>query len=104
MRFRSTLLVVVTLLSTSLLFAQSDRGTITGTISDPGGAIVASAPVQVKNVDTAAAFQVGSSATGNYVVELPAGTYTLTVGVPGFKTYVRQGLVVPVAQTLRVRT
>ena len=30
---------------------QSDRGTITGTISDPSGAVIASAPIEVRNVD-----------------------------------------------------
>jgi hypothetical protein len=101
MRIRVAL-AAVCLLWYSIAFAQSDRGTITGTISDPGGAVVANAPVQVRNVDTGAVFQVGSTATGNYVVQLPTGTYQLDVTVPGFKTYVRQGLTVPVAQTLRV--
>src|SRR6516162_5486579 len=83
-------------------FAQSDRGTITGTISDPAGAVVAAAPIEVRNVETGAVYQAGSSATGNYVVQLPTGTYELSVTVPGFKKYVRQNLVVPVAQTLRI--
>src|SRR5436190_10248722 len=84
------------------MIAQSDRGTITGTIADPVGALVASAPVQVRNMETGAIYQAGSSATGNYVVQLPTGTYELSVTVPGFKRYVRQNLVVPVAQTLRI--
>ncbi len=102
MSVRTALIAVSVSIFANFLFAQSDRGTITGTISDPAGAVVSSAMVQVKNVDTGALFQVGSSATGNYVVQLPTGTYTLTVSVPGFKSYVRQGLAVPVAQTLRV--
>jgi hypothetical protein len=35
-------------------FAQSDRGTVTGTIADPAGAIIASAPVEVSNTETGA--------------------------------------------------
>src|SRR5258708_14249243 len=81
---------------------QSDRGTITEAISDPAGAVVANAPVEVRNVDTGASYQAGASATGNYVVQLPTGTYEISVSVPGFKKYVRQNLVVPVAQTLRI--
>src|SRR5712691_7794036 len=83
-------------------FAQTDRGTITGTIADPAGAVVASAPIEIRNVETGATYQVGSSATGNYTVQVPAGSYELTVNVPGFKKYVRQNIAVPVAQTLRI--
>ena len=57
------------------LLAQSDRGTITGTIADPAGAVVANAPIEVRNLETGAVYNVGSSATGNYVVQVPAGTY-----------------------------
>ncbi|MCU1338416.1 MAG: hypothetical protein JWO19_3997 [Bryobacterales bacterium] len=84
------------------IFAQSDRGTITGTIADPAGAVVAGASIQVRNVETGASYQVGSSATGNYVVPLPTGTYEMSVNVQGFKKYLRTNIAVPVAQTLRI--
>jgi hypothetical protein len=84
-------------------FAQSDRGTITGTVSDPAGAVIASAPIQARNVETGALYDVASSTTGNYTLsELPAGIYEIAVTVPGFKKSVRQGLTVQVAQTLRI--
>ena len=84
-------------------FAQSDRGTITGTISDPASAVVASAAIEARNTDTGAVYPVASSATGNYtIVELPAGTYELTVTSPGFKKFIRPGLIVQAAQTIRV--
>ena len=83
--------------------AQSDRGSITGTIADPGGAVVVSAAIEARNVDTAALYQAASTATGNYTLpQLPAGSYMLSVTVPGFKKYVRQGLTVEVAQTIRI--
>ncbi len=83
--------------------AQSDRGTITGTISDPAGAVLASAPVEIRNIENGAVYQAASSATGNYTLpQLPVGQYELSVSVPGFKKYVRQGLTVGVAQTFRV--
>jgi hypothetical protein len=83
--------------------AQSDRGTITGTISDPAGAVVAAAAVEARNTETGAGYQAASSATGNYTIpELPAGTYELTVTVPGFKKLVRPGLIIQAAQTIRV--
>src|SRR3954468_3035602 len=85
------------------VFAQSDRGTITGTVSDPAGAVVAGAPVEIKNVAQGVLYQAASSSTGNFTLaQLPAGEYELTVTVPGFKKYVRQSVTVGVAQTFRV--
>jgi hypothetical protein len=85
------------------VLAQTDRGTITGTISDPARAVVANATVEVKNAESGATYQVGSSGTGNFTLaSLPAGTYELSVSVQGFKKFVRPGIVVPVAQTVRV--
>jgi hypothetical protein len=84
-------------------FAQSDRGTITGTLTDSSGAVVASAPIQARNIETGAIFDAGSSTTGNYTLaQLPVGTYELSVVAPGFKRYVRSSLTVEVAQTLRI--
>jgi len=84
-------------------FAQSDRGTITGTVSDPAGAVVAGAAIEARNVATGAVYPAASSGTGNYTIaQLPAGVYELTVTVMGFKKFVRTGLQVEVAGTLRV--
>jgi hypothetical protein len=86
----------------SALLGQSDRGTITGTVSDPAGAVIAGAAVQIRNVDTGAVYQAGTSATGNYTLaQLPAGRYQLSVSAPGFKAYVREGITVEVAQVYR---
>src|SRR6516165_10941305 len=85
------------------VFAQSDRGTITGAVADPAGAVVAAAAVEARNIATGAVYPVASSATGNYTIaQLPAGTYELSVTVMGFKKFLRPGLVVEVAGTLRV--
>src|SRR6202521_4033848 len=101
MRFLSTAVLFFFVAVT--LFAQSDRGTITGTVSDPAGAVVAAAAIEARNTETGAVYTAAASATGNYtIVQLPAGTYALTVTVPGFKKYVRPGLIIQAAQTIRV--
>src|SRR5580704_11616916 len=82
-------------------FAQTDRGSVTGTVSDPAGAVVPGAQIVVKNVDTGIVFQGGASATGNYVIPVPAGNYELSVTVTGFKKFVRENLVVTVATDVR---
>ncbi|HSP70502.1 MAG TPA: TonB-dependent receptor, partial [Bryobacteraceae bacterium] len=100
---RLAFVVVCCLLLAMTAVAQSDRGTITGTVADPAGAVVANAPIQAKNVETGVVYEGASSTTGNYtLVQLPAGSYQVTVTVPGFKKYTRTGLTVQVAQTLRI--
>src|SRR5690242_7001464 len=91
------------LLFAGAMFAQSDRGTITGTVTDRTGAIVGNAQIQAKQLETGAVFPTISTDTGNYtLVQLPVGSYEVTVSVAGFKTFVRSGITVQVAQTLRV--
>jgi len=100
---RSLLVSAGLFLWTWSAFAQGDRGTITGTVDDPAGAVVASAAIEAKHVETGAVYQTASTATGNYTLaQLPAGSYELSVSVPGFKKYIRQGLTVQVAETLRI--
>ncbi|MEO8098174.1 MAG: TonB-dependent receptor [Acidobacteriota bacterium] len=101
MRSYRVLGVVCLLMSLPLAFGQTDRSTITGTVLDPAGAVVPNAAIEAKNSATGALFQGGSSATGNFVFSVPTGTYELTVTVTGFKKYVRQGIGVPVATTVR---
>src|SRR5437867_10969554 len=84
-------------------FAQSARGTITGTISDATGAVIPGASVVATNGETGAKYETISTETGNYTLpQLPPGVYQLTAELPGFKKYVRQGITVLVAQTLRI--
>jgi hypothetical protein len=102
MRMRGGLLLVL-LLSAWTLFAQSDRGTITGTVSDPTGAVIPGANIVVTNTETAARYETISTETGNYTLtQLPSGLYQVTVELPGFKKYVRQGLTVQAAQIVRI--
>lgn len=86
-----------------VVFAQSDRGTITGTISDSGGAVIAGATISVRNTQTGAVYETVTTDTGNYTVgQLPVAPYDLTVTSPGFTKYIQQGIRVQVAQILRV--
>ncbi|HEY7335447.1 MAG TPA: TonB-dependent receptor [Bryobacteraceae bacterium] len=101
MRFLS--LTTLVLSFAAIVFAQGDRGQITGTVSDPAGAVVANAAVQARHVETGAVYDTTTTNTGNYTLgELPVGSYEVTVTVPGFKKYVRSGLTVQVAATLRI--
>jgi hypothetical protein len=100
---RSVFAAACLVLCAMLAFAQGDRGTITGTVIDPAGAVVANAMIQARNTATGTVYQAATTETGNYTfAELPFGTYEVSVSVPGFKKFIRQNLTVQVAQTLRV--
>src|ERR1700722_1144625 len=85
------------------VFAQSDRGTITGTVTDQAGAAVPSLEIVLRNVATDAVFKSVTTSVGDYTAtSLPAGLYQLTVAAPGFKTFHQDGITAQVAQTVRV--
>ena len=61
---RSKLAATIAILAGVNAFAQSNQGTITGTISDPAGAVIAGAAIEVRNTATGVLFRGGSSGTG----------------------------------------
>ncbi len=84
---RFLFLGVVLFLTAGLVWAQTDTGQITGTITDPSGAVVPSAKIAAKNVATQAVRNAVSNATGNYVIpNLLPGTYDVSVEAAGFAT------------------
>jgi hypothetical protein len=66
--------------------AQTFRGTILGTVTDPAGAVVAGANVRAKNLDTGIERSTVTDDAGNYSLpELPIGRYEVNVQAAGFK-------------------
>ena len=104
--YRVLLLGILLLTVSSLLpafsWAQTDRGTITGIVTDPSGAIVAHAKVKMTNAATGEVYQGESTSTGSFSIPaLPAGTYNLTVAQQGFKGYEQNGISISVAEITR---
>ena len=65
--------------------AQSNKGTITGTITDPNGAVVSGASVVAKNERTGEERNATTDAEGVYQIPaLKASNYTVTVTAPNF--------------------
>jgi hypothetical protein len=86
-----------------LVYGQSDRGAVTGTVVDPTGAVVAALPIELRNVDTGLTYSVVTTETGNYTVaQLPVGMYRLEAVAPGFKRFQQENIRVQVGQTIRV--
>ena len=95
------LLIYLSLCAT-ISFGQAGLATVTGTIADSSGAVVANAPIEVRNTETGAIFKAASSDTGNFTVsQLPVGDYDLVVAVQGFKTYEHKGFHLAAQQTMR---
>jgi hypothetical protein len=83
--------------------AQVTTATIVGTVTDPGGAIVAGAEVTARNVDTGLTRTVTSSDSGTYRLEfLPIGNYVVEVTTAGFKKSYLNGIALQVNDTTRV--
>lgn len=87
-------------LATSV-FAQGERGTLNGTVTDPTGAVVVGASVKATNVETAVETAAATTEAGVFRLPyLPPGSYRLNVSAPGFKVAVRENINLGVAQTL----
>jgi hypothetical protein len=88
--FRTLLLVVV--FSSALAWA-SVGGTISGTVKDPSGRVVAKANVVLREVNTGLSYQSHTDGRGTYTFPvLPVGLYELDVQATGFRGYRRTGI------------
>jgi hypothetical protein len=99
-----TLLVALCLVALAAIsFGQAASGTITGIVTDPAGAVVAGASVEVTNIDTGVVYPAVTTTTGAYTVNnLPVGSYSVAVTVSGFKKFVRTGVSVAATQVLAI--
>lgn len=95
--------LAIVFLAAVSLWAQTFRGTILGTVTDPSGAVLGGATVTVKNAGTGLERTTQTSANGSYALpELPNGTYTVTLTMSGFQTSVTSGVEVGVSSERRV--
>ena len=85
------------------LWAQTNRGTITGTVTDQSGAVIGGVSVAATNKGTGITSTASTGANGSYTIPLlPVGIYDLTAEQSGFKKFVQNGIAVEVGQTTRV--
>jgi hypothetical protein len=85
------------------LWAQQGRGTISGTVTDPQGAAVAGAHVEIRNIGTNSVFRATTNESGFYTAPgVAVGQYTVTAEVAGFKQTVRSGITLDVDQRAQV--
>jgi hypothetical protein len=83
------------------LAAQTTFGSITGTVTDPSGAVIPSVQVTVTNQGTGATRQVTSGSSGTFnIPDLGVGIYTIHIEAAGFKAYNQTDLTLNANQVL----
>jgi hypothetical protein len=91
------------LFCTASVFAQSYRGTITGTIYDTAGAVVPDATVVATNAGTGVSRTSTTDSAGYFTIpELPVGTYSLAVSAANFQKAIVKEVTVEVSGDRRV--
>ncbi|MBK6589177.1 MAG: TonB-dependent receptor [Acidobacteria bacterium] len=94
--FQKRIIAVVgfLLLAATTMFGQGGTGQISGTVTDPNGAVVSGASVKVTNAGTNFQRTTTTSGDGVFSVSLlPAGSYTVEVASQGFKSYTARAVV-----------
>jgi hypothetical protein len=86
----------------AFLLAQSERGTISGTVRDTSGAVVPGAKIVVTNTATGVATTLASNEVGEFTVaNVQVGTYNVEVSNQGFRPAEIKGLTVNAATNVR---
>ena len=101
---RAGILAVASLLTLSQsAYAQADRGTITGQVTDQSGAIITGASVKAVHVATNFERTVTTSKEGSYTIpQLPVGGYVVIVTATNFQTTTLENIEVTAGGTVRV--
>jgi hypothetical protein len=97
------IMAMLSILSGTASAQTSGAGTISGTLTDPKGALIPTASVTVRNTDTGTERALSSNDVGLYSVPfLQPGHYEVTASKAGFSKLVRKGLTLQVGQTMTV--
>lgn len=94
------LVSLTSLLWTVCGMAQISRANLNGTVTDPSGAVVPNATVEVVAPDTGFTRQATTGSSGVYSINsVPIGTYNLTVSAKGFNTFRATSIELTVGET-----
>jgi hypothetical protein len=96
----ASLLILLALTVPSSLSAQGITGSITGTVTDPTGAVIGGATVTVRQTETNAVKTITTSEAGTYTItQLQPGHYNVKVEKAGFKSSTQSGITLVIDQT-----
>ena len=105
---KNRVLLLLSVLALIVPFAPSLRaqlvsGSIIGDVTDPSGAVVAGAEVSATNTATGVQLSAKTNNAGYFnLSNLIAGTYTVSLTAPGFKTLARENIVVDIGSVIRL--
>jgi len=95
--------IQLVLVATGAIAQTTGSATLVGTITDSTGAVLPGVKVSVVNTETSFRSETQTSPEGSYYVPyLSPGSYRITVEASGFRTYIREGVVLRTAETPRV--
>ena len=101
MRIASLVLILLTAGFSAL--AQTSKGFVVGNVFDPSEAVVAGADVKITNTSTGVTRTTVSGSDGSFRLDaVDPGTYKVEVSQAGFKTIVRDNVVVGASQTVSI--
>ncbi len=102
LRVLGTLLLLSIVIPASL-WAQSLRGSLSGTVTDPSAALVPDVEVTLTSADTGATARVTTGPDGLYSFpNLTPGNYELKVTAKGFREFLQRGISILINQSARV--
>lgn len=88
MSYRKALLALSLFLAATLAASAQSTASLSGTVTDPSGAVVPNAQITVRNLATGLDRATRSDSSGNYsVASLQPGNYSVTVHAPSFAVY-----------------
>ena len=98
------LCLVLALCFVPALFAQTDTGSVRGTVTDDQARAISGAQVTITSADTGYSRSVNTDSDGNYVFQsVPTGRYSLKVAATqGFRTFEEKNILLHVNDNLTV--
>ena len=101
---RHALLIATICLAFGLpALAQFDTGTVSGSVTDPTGAIIPQASVTIRNLNTSIETKLQSDGAGNFVAPgLPSGRYEISAAAENFGVTTTKPFVLNVGATVHV--